>query len=90
MVPKFGRFLALPNFRGRAFQKWHPHYHPSLVACGLEKLREGTPTSREVIWAHTLNFRPNFEFSRLQFLGTPVPLVVALTNLSKFLACVKI
>ena len=38
--PKFGRFLALPNFRGRAFQKLYPHYHPSLAALGLEKFRE--------------------------------------------------
>jgi len=34
-----------------------------------------TPTSPEVIGAHTLNFKPNFNliFLRLNFLGTPVP-----------------
>jgi len=32
---------------------------------------EDTPSSLEVIGAHTLNFRPNFKFSRLNFLGGP-------------------
>ena len=36
-----------------------------------------TPTSPEVIVANTLNFQPNFKFSRLKFFGgTPVPLRV--------------
>jgi len=67
-------FLALPNFRGRAFQKWYLYYHPSLVARGLEKCREGTPTSRELIGAHTLNLRPNFKFSRLNIFWTGIPI----------------
>jgi len=63
---KIWTFLAIPNFRKRAFQKLYPHYHRALAARGLEKFREGTPTSREVIEAHThtLNFRTNFKFSR--------------------------
>ena len=32
-----------------------------------EKFREDNPTSPEVIEAHTLNFKPNFKFSRLKF-----------------------
>jgi len=44
---------------------------------GLEKFREDIPTSPEVIEAHALNFKPNFECSRLQFFGgTPVPVGV--------------
>jgi len=36
-----------------------------------------TPTSPEVIGAHTLNCRPNFKFSRLNFFrGSPVAVVV--------------
>ena len=36
-----------------------------------------TPTSPEVMVANTLNFKPNFKFSRLKFFwGTPVPLRV--------------
>jgi len=37
----------------------------------LEKFREDTPTSPEVIDAHTLNFKTNFKFSQLKFLGDP-------------------
>ena len=57
IAPKFGRFLALTNFRGQAFQKLYAGYHPCLVARSLEKFREDI---REVIEAHTLNFRPDF------------------------------
>ena len=57
---KFGRFLALPNFRGRAFQKLYARYHPCLARRRLEKFHEDIPTSPEVIGVHTLNFRPDF------------------------------
>jgi len=36
------------------------------------KFCENTSTSSEVIGAHTLNFKPNFKCSRLQFLGDPL------------------
>jgi len=36
-----------------------------------------TPTGPEVILVHTLNFKPNFKLSRLEFFGgTPIPLRV--------------
>ena len=57
-------FLALPNFRGRAFQKLYARYHPCIAARRLEKFHEDIPTSPEVIGVHTLNFKPNFKFSR--------------------------
>jgi len=60
MAPKFGRFLALPNLRGRAFQKLYTRYHPCLGTRRLEKFHEDIPTSPEVIGVHTLNFRPDF------------------------------
>ena len=60
IAPKFGRFLALPNFRGRALQKLYARYHRYLTSRRLEKFREDTPTSPEVIEAHTLNFKPKF------------------------------
>jgi len=42
-----------------------------------KKFCEDTPTSPEVIRAHTLSFRPNFKFSGLNlFKGTPIPDVV--------------
>jgi len=39
----------------------------------LENFGEDIPTSPEVIEAHTLNFKPNFNFSRLKFLVGPRP-----------------
>ena len=42
------------------------------------KVSWGYPTSPEVIWAHTLNFRPNFKFSTLNvFVWTPSPVGVS-------------
>jgi len=70
-------FLALLNFWGRAFQKLYPVYHSCLAVRRLKKFYEDTPTSPEVIEPNTLNFRPNFKFSRLKlFGGTLVPLGV--------------
>ena len=38
---------------------------------------EDTPTSTEVIGTNTLNYRPNFKFSRSKvFCGTPIPIWV--------------
>jgi len=52
--------LALTNFGGWVFQKLYARYHPCVAARRLEKFREDSPTSPEVIEAHTLNFRPDF------------------------------
>jgi len=42
-----------------------------------KKFREDTPSSPEVIEPNTLNFWPNFKFSRLKFFwGTPLPVPV--------------
>jgi len=60
IAPKFGRFLALGNFGGRVFQKLYARYHPCVGVRRLEKFREDTPISPEVVEAHTLNFRPDF------------------------------
>jgi len=70
-------FLALPNFRGRAFRKLYARYHPCPAARRLEKFHKNIPASPEVIGVHTLNFKPNFKFLQLNFLGgTPVPVGV--------------
>ena len=66
IAPKFGRFMALPNFRGRAFQKLFARYHPCIATRRLEKFHEDIPTSPEVIGVHMLNFKPNFKFSQLE------------------------
>ena len=55
-----GRFLALPNFSWRDFQKLYARYEPCIATDRPEKFHEDIPTSSEVIKAHTLNFKPNF------------------------------
>ena len=62
-------FLALLNVWGRAFHKLYQVYHSCLAARRLKKFHEDTPTSPEVIEPNTLNFRPNFKFSRLKLGG---------------------
>ena len=53
IAPNLGRFFAIPNFRGPAFQKLYPFYHPYLTARRMEKLFcEDTPISPEVLFAH--------------------------------------
>jgi len=62
IAPKFGRFLALPNFRGQTFQTLYAGYHSCLAARRLEKFHKDIATSPEVMGVHTLNFRPDFYF----------------------------
>jgi len=58
-----------------------------------KKFCEDTPTSLEVIWAHTLNFKPKFTFSLLFFFvggeGT-LPVRCALARFGQSVAHVKI
>ena len=52
---------------------------------------EDTPTSPEAIVANTLNFKPNFKFWRLKFLGRPTShFGCALSRLSQSMLRVKI
>ena len=41
---------------------------------------EDTPTSPEVIGTNTLNFRPNFKFSRTKVFGDPIPIWVCVNK----------
>ena len=84
-------FLAILNFWGQAFQKLCPVYHCCLAARRLKKFREDTPNSPEVIEPNTLNFKPNFKFSRLKFFwGTPSKFRCALARPCQSVARVKI
>ena len=67
IAQSFGRFFGPLNFGGQAFQELYPVYHSCLAARRLKKFHEDTPTNPEVIEPNTLNFRPNFKFSRLNF-----------------------
>ena len=91
IAQNFGRFFALSNFWGRAFQNLHLFYHPCLVARRLKKFHEDNPTRPEVIDSNMLNFRANFKFSRLKFFGGPPPqLGCVLASLGESLVHVKI
>jgi len=46
---------------------------PALQRVDWKTFYEDTPTRPEVIVSHTLNFRPNFKFSRLKFCWDPRP-----------------
>ena len=77
IAPKFVRFLALPNFRGRPSKSYTHVITPAWRHVVWKMFCGDTRTGPEVIGVHTLNFKPNFKFSRLQFFGgTPVPLRV--------------
>jgi len=83
-------FLALPNFRGQAFQKLYPLYDPCVAHVVWKMFCGDTRTGPEVIGVHTLNFKPNFKFSRLEFFwGTPSHFGCALSRLGQSLARVK-
>ena len=71
-------FFALPNFRGQAFQKLYPFYHPRLPARHLEKVLWGyTHQSGSYRGSYAEFFKPNFKFSRLNFFrGSPFAVVV--------------
>ena len=58
--------------------KSHTHFiTPTSRHIAWKRFCGDTPISPEVLVAHTLNFRPNFKFSRLKFFWeTPVPVVV--------------
>jgi len=84
-------FLTLPNFTGRAFQNLYARYHPCLATRRLEKSHEDIKTNAEVIGVHTLNFKANFKFSRLEFFwGPPSHFGCALSRLGQSVARVQI
>ena len=74
----FGRFFSTSQILGGRPSKSYTHFiTPASRHVPWKKFCEDTPTSLEVIGAHTLNFKPNFKFSRLNFLGgSPLAVVV--------------
>ena len=84
-------FFGSGKFWGRTLQKLYMRYLPCLTARRLENFRKDTHTSPEVIEAHTLNYKPNFKFSRLKFVGgPPSQLGCALGSLGQSVARLKI
>jgi len=75
IAPKFGRFLALPNFRGRAFQKLYARYHLSSRHVGWKSLMRIFPLARKLYgcirWI--LSQILNFDYYNFFWGGSPVP-----------------
>ena len=67
IAQNFGRFFGPPKFWGAGLPKIVPSLSLLPRGTSTKKFHEDTPTSPEVIEPNTLNFRPNFKFSRLKF-----------------------
>ena len=89
----FGRFFWPSQISGDRPSKSYTHVMTPVPQHVVRKMFCGeTPTSPEVIVANTLNFKPNFKFSRLHFFfggGTPSQLGCALGSLGQSVARVK-
>ena len=48
IAPKFGRFLACPNFRGRDFQKLYARYEPCIATDRLKSFMRIFPLARKL------------------------------------------
>jgi len=79
---KFWTFFSPSQILGGRPSKSYTHFiTPASRHVVWKNFCEDTPTTLEVVGAHTLNFRPNFKFSRLNFFlfffkGRPLPVVV--------------
>ena len=72
IAPNFGTFFSLSQILGAwPSENCTRVITPDLRHVDWKKFHEYTVTRPEVIVAHTLNFRPNFKFSRLKFFGGP-------------------
>jgi len=86
----FGRFSPSQSLGGRPSKSYTNVMTPALWHVVWKMFCENTPTSPEVIVANTLNFKPDFKFSRLKFWGKPPShFGCALSRLGQSLARVK-
>jgi len=64
--------FSLSQILGGLPSKSYTHFiTPTSRYVAWKRFGENTPISPEVLGAHTLNFKPNFKFSRLKFFGGP-------------------
>ena len=90
-LSKIGKKIWAIFWPSQIFGGWHcknctQFITPASRGVDWKKSREDTPTSPEVIESNTLNFRPDFSFSWLNFFY----LGYALRSLGQFVARVKI
>ena len=78
IAPNFGRFFSPSQTSGGGPSKSYSHFiTPTSRHVAWKRFCEDTLISPEVLVAHTLNFKSNFKFSRLNFFGgTPVLVLV--------------
>jgi len=88
---EFWTFFSPSQILGGRPSKSYTHFiTPTLRHVEWKKFCEDTPISPEVLFAHTLNFKPDFKFSRLKFFwGTPVPLGVCASKPSSISSACK-
>jgi len=68
----FGRFFSPCKILGGPPSKSYTHFITTTSRhAGRKMFCDDTPISRNVLDPHTLNFKPNFKFSRLNFSGGP-------------------
>ena len=67
IAPKFGGFWPSQILGGGTSKSYTHFINPASRHVGWKKFCADTSTSAEVIGAQTLNFKPNFKFSRLNF-----------------------
>ena len=90
IAPKFGGFWP-SQILGGGTSKSYTHFITPASRHVWKKFCGDTPTSLEVIGAHTLNFKSNSKFSRLNFLGgAPSQLWCALASVGQSVSHVKI
>jgi len=85
------RFSPSQILGGRPSKNCNHIITPSSQHVVWIKICDDIPISPDVIDVHTLNFKPNFKFSRLKFFwGTPSQFGCALGSLGQSLARIKI
>jgi len=91
IAQNFGRFFSPSQILGGRPSKSYTHFiTPTLRHVEWKKFCEDTPISPEVLFAHTLNFKPDFKFSPLKFFGgTLVPLWVRASKPSSISSAYK-
>jgi len=91
IAKNFGRFLPSQIIGGMPSKNYTQVITPGWRHVVRIKICDGIPIRSELIDVYTLNFKPNFKFSRLKFWGeTPSQLEYALGSLGQSLARVKI
>jgi len=78
---EFWTFFSPSQISGGRPSKSYTHFiTPTSRYVAWKKFCQYTPISPEVIVANTLNFKPNFKFSRLNFFGDPLPVRVCVSK----------